>query len=99
AELRQPGLDMRETMAKLSELQAFIAEAQNAYDPGPVDRELQSLGDAMVEARPLQPAAKALQEQQLEQAARALEQARSASFDRREAGAGEPRRQQAAEGT
>ena len=67
-DLKQPGLDIRETMAKLSELQAFIAEAQQECDPEPVDRELQSLGEAMVEARPLEPAARALQEQQLERA-------------------------------
>jgi hypothetical protein len=97
AELRQPGIDMRETMAKLSELQAFVAEAQKDYDHAPVDGELQSLGEAMVEAKPLEPAGKALQEQKLEQAARALEQARSASFDRREAKAVEPRLKQSAE--
>jgi hypothetical protein len=96
-ELKQPGLDMRETMAKLSELQAFIALAQNAYDPAPADRELLSLGDAMVEARPLQPAGRALQEQELERAARALEQARSASFDPREARAVAERLKQSAE--
>jgi hypothetical protein len=96
-DLKQPGLDIRETMAKLSELQAFIAEAQQEYDPVPVDRELQSLGEAMVEARPLEPAARALQEQQLEHAAQALEQARAATFDRREAQAVEPRLKQSAE--
>lgn len=98
AELKKPGLDMRETMAKISELQAFIAEAQKEYDPEPVDRELQSLGEVMVEARPLQPAAQALQEQRLEKAARALEEARSASFDRAEAQAIGPRLDRSAAG-
>ena len=96
-DLKQPGLDIRETMAKLSELQAFIAEAQQECDPEPVDRELQALGEAMVEARPLEPAARALQEQQLERAAHALEQARTATFDRREAQAVEPRLKQSAD--
>ncbi len=96
-ELKQPGLDIRETMAKLSELQAFIALAQKEYDPVPVDRELKSLGEAMVEARPLEPAARALQEQQLEQAANALEQARTSTFDSREAQAVEPRIKQSAD--
>jgi hypothetical protein len=96
-ELKRPGLDMHQTMAKLSELQTFIAQAQKEYDAEPVDRELQSLGDAMVDARPLEPAGRALQEQQLEQAARALEQARSAAFDSREARAVEPRLKEAAE--
>ena len=96
-DLNQPGLDIRETMAKLSDLQAFIAEAQKEYDPVQVDRELQSLGQAMVEARPLEPAARALQEQQLEHAAQALEQARTATFDRRDAQAVEPRLKQSAD--
>lgn len=96
-DLKQPGLDMRETMAKLSELQAFIALAQQANDPEAVDHELRSLGDAMVEARPLQPASRALKEQQLEEAARALEAVRFGSFDQREARGVEPRLKQAAQ--
>jgi hypothetical protein len=96
-ELRQPGLDMRETMAKLSELKAYIAEFQKDNDTGPVEDALQSLGEAMVEARPLAPAGKALQAEQLQQAARALEEARSAVFEPREAQAVEPRLKQVAE--
>jgi Ca-activated chloride channel family protein len=95
-ELRRPGLDMRETMAKLSELQAFVAVAQEDYDIEAVNEELQSLGDAMLEAKPLEPAARALQKQKLDQAAMALEGARTATFDRREARAAGPRLAQSA---
>ena len=95
-ELRKPGLDMRATMAKLSDLQEFIAEKQKEYDSTMVDQELQSLGDAMLEAKPLEHSAKALKESQLEKAAQALEKARSASFDQREAQAVEPRVRQSA---
>jgi hypothetical protein len=97
SELKQPGLDMRETMAKLSALQALIAELRKDFDPGPAERELQALGEVMDEARPLQPAARALQEVQLEKAARALEQAQSASFDPREVRDVPPRLKQSAD--
>jgi hypothetical protein len=96
AELKQPGLDMRETMAKLSALEAAIAAQQRELKVGAADRQLQSLGSALAEARPLEPAGKALQESRFDQAANELESAGAARIEDREARAVQARAAEAA---
>ena len=46
-EMKQPGVDLKEALAKLSEMQAAIAAEQAKYNVGLVDGQLQSLGAAM----------------------------------------------------
>ena len=96
AEMRKPGTDGPEAMAKLSELQAALAELKKATDPTAVDQELKELGAAVSGAKPLQEAGKALQELQLNKAAEAMEKAKGAKFDPREAKATEERLKQSA---
>ena len=85
AELKQPGLDTRETMAKISALEAAIAAQQDELNLAAADQELKSLGEALGEAAPLEPAGQALREARYDQAANHLEQAGDARIEDREA--------------
>jgi hypothetical protein len=96
-ELKQPGVDEREALAKLSEMQAAIAAQQAQYNVGLVDGQLQSLGDAMVPADSLEAAGHALQEGKFEQAAQELEKLDDPELDRKEAKAVEEKLKQVAE--
>jgi hypothetical protein len=70
---KQPGVDEREALAKLSEMQAAIQAQQAQHNTALVDGELQSLGSAMSAATALEGAGRALQETKLEKAAQELE--------------------------
>jgi hypothetical protein len=95
-DLRKPGTDVPEAMAKISELQAALNELKKANDPTEVDQQLKELGGAVGGAKPLQEAGKALQDLQLNKAAEALERAKGAKFDPREAKATEDRLKESA---
>ena len=45
-EMKQPGVDVREALAKLSEMQSAIAAQQALYNVGLVDSQMKSLGEA-----------------------------------------------------
>ncbi len=95
-EMKQPGVDTKEALAKLSEMQAAVAAQQAQFNLGLVDGQLQSLGDAMVPAQSLEAAGKALQEGKYEQAAKTLETLENPELDRKEAKAVEEKMSQAA---
>ncbi len=83
-EMKQPGVDVKEALAKLSEMQASIAAQQAMYNVGMVDAQMNALGEAMASTQALESAGQALQQQKFEKAADALEQA-DPKFDRKEA--------------
>jgi hypothetical protein len=83
-EMKQPGVDVKEALAKLSEMQSSIAAQQALYNVGLVDAQMSSLGEAMASTQALESAGQALQQQKYEKAADALEQA-EAKFERKEA--------------
>jgi hypothetical protein len=83
-EMKQPGVDEREALAKLSEMEAAIQSQQAQYNAALVDGQLQSLGAAMSTAMALEGAGKALQESQLDKAAKELEQLEDPQLDRKE---------------
>lgn len=95
-EMRKPGVDLPEAMAKVSELQAALAEMKKMADPTQTDQQLKELGTAVSGAKPLEEAGKALQELKLDKAAAALDKAKGAKFDPREAKATEDRIKQTA---
>lgn len=95
-EMRKPGVDLPEAMAKVSEIQAALAEMRKAADTTQTDQQLKELGAAVSGAKPLAEAGKALQELQLGKAAEALDKAKGAKFDPREAKATEDRIKQTA---
>lgn len=83
-EMKQPGVDEREALAKLSEMEAAIQSQQAQYNSALVDGQLQSLGAAMSAAAALEGAGKALQENKLDKAAKELEQLDDPQLDRKE---------------
>ncbi len=72
-EMKQPGVDLKEALAKLSEMQAKIAAQQAQYNVGLVDAQLQSLGAAMQAAEATDAAGSALQDGKFDQAVKELE--------------------------
>jgi hypothetical protein len=95
-EMKQPGIDEREALAKLSEMQAAVQAQQAQYNTALVDGKLQSLGTAMCAATPLEGAGKALQESKLEKAAQELEKLEDPQLNRKEARAVEEKLKQVA---
>lgn len=83
-ELNQPGLDEKEFLAKLSEMQAAIQRTQAKYNIGLVDAQLQSLGSALMSANPTEAAGQALQEGKFDQAAKELEKLQGPPLDKKE---------------
>jgi hypothetical protein len=71
--MRQPGADVREALARISEMQMALSQVKAELNAPLVDGQLKELGSALREAPPLEQAGKALQESQLDRAARLLE--------------------------
>jgi len=84
-EMKQPGVDVKEALAKLSEMQAKIAAEQAQYNVGLVDAQLQSLGAAMQAAEATDAAGSALQEGKFDQAVKELEKLENPPLDKKEA--------------
>lgn len=97
-ELQQPGVDEREALAKLSEMQAAISAQQAQYNVGLVDGQLQALGEAMSAAQSLDGAGKALQDAKYDKAAKELEAMEDPQLDRKEAKSLEEKLKQVAKG-
>ncbi len=83
-EMKLPGVDTKEALAKLSEMQAAITAQQAQFNVGLVDAQMQSLGEAMASTQALQGAGQALQQGKYDKAAEQLEKAEP-KFDRKEA--------------
>lgn len=72
-EMKEPGVDARDAMAKLSEMQQSILGLQARMNVGLVDGQMRSLGEAMSAAEALESAGAALQEGKFDKAAERLE--------------------------
>jgi len=83
-EMKLPGVDTKEALAKLSEMQAAVAAQQAQFNVGLVDAQMQALGEAMASTQALQGAGQALQQGKYDKAAEQLEKAEP-KFDRKEA--------------
>jgi len=84
-EMKQPGVDLKEALAKLSEMQARIAAQQAQYNLGLVDAQLQSVGAAMGAAEATDAAGQALQDGKFDQAAKELEKLEAPPIEKKEA--------------
>ncbi len=82
-EMKLPGVDTKEALAKLSEMQAAITAQQAQFNVGLVDAQMQALGEAMASTQALEGAGKALQQGKYDMAAEQLEKA-DPKFDRKE---------------
>lgn len=96
-EMKQPGVDVKEALAKLSEMQSMIVAQQAIYNVGMVDAQLQSLGAAMMTASTTEAAGQALQEGKFDQAAKELEKLEDPPVDKKEAKSLEEKLRQAAQ--
>jgi hypothetical protein len=83
-EMKLPGVDTKEALAKLSEMQAAIAAQQAQFNVGLVDAQMEALGEAMASTQALEGAGQALQQGKYDKAAQELERAEP-KFDRKEA--------------
>jgi hypothetical protein len=83
AEMKLPGVDSREALSKLSEMQSALQTKQAQYNVGEVDAHLQSVGEALSLAERLEAAGKALAGGQFDKAAEELEKLDTPSVDRK----------------
>jgi hypothetical protein len=83
-EMKLPGVDTKEALAKLSEMQAAITAQQAQYNVGLVDAQMEALGEAMASSQALEGAGQALQQARYDSAADQLEKVEP-KFDRKEA--------------
>jgi hypothetical protein len=97
-ELKQPGVDLREALAKLSEMQAAIAAQQAQYNATTIDEQLKALGAALAPAAGLEALARALEEGKLDRAAAELEKLDEATLDKKEVRAVADKLEEAARG-
>jgi hypothetical protein len=81
-ELRQPGMEQREALARLSLMQSAVEQQQAKYNVGQVDAELQAIGQALALAEAMSEAGKALASNQLDKAADELEKLEQPQLDR-----------------
>jgi hypothetical protein len=96
-EMKEPGVDEREALAKLSEMQTEIAALQAQFNVGLVDGQLASLGAAMSASPALEGAGQALQEAKHDKAAEKLEELEDPEMTRKEAKAVEEKMKQVAD--
>ena len=81
-QLKEPSLDPREALAKLSEMEAALQEQQQQLtDPG-TEAALQAIGEAFKLAEPLSAAGQAMAEGKMDEAAKQLEKLEMPELDR-----------------
>jgi hypothetical protein len=81
-ELKQPGVDPKEALAKLSEMQAALQEQQAQLNTPAMDAQFQAVGEALSLAEPLEAAGNALSAGEMEKAAEELEKLEKPELDR-----------------
>jgi len=97
--LKEEGIDQREALAKLSEIENALLAQQAKYNVGLVDAQLSSLGEAMSASKMLEGVGAALQAGDYEQAAKKLEEiSPDAKMSQREAKATSEKMDQVAKG-
>jgi hypothetical protein len=80
--LKEPGVDQREALAKLSQMQSVLEQQQSKQNVGQVDAQLQAIGEALALAEAMAEAGKALASKQLDKAAEELEKLELPQLDR-----------------
>lgn len=96
-EMKEPGVDLREALAKLSEMQSAIQAQQAQYNVELVDAQLESLGSGMSLSTALAEAGKSLVEAKFDKAAEELEQLDEPPLERKEAKAVEEQMKKSAQ--
>ncbi len=84
-EMKEPGVDLREALAKLSEMQSELQAVAAELNVAGNDEQLKSIGEALQSADALKSAGEALQNSQHKQAADELAKLDNPQLDRKEA--------------
>lgn len=82
--MRLPGVELRDALETISEMQERLQQEQAQYNESLMDAQLQSLGGALMAASDFQGAGSRLEEQEFEKAAEELEQLEQVNLQRRE---------------
>jgi hypothetical protein len=82
AEMKQPGVDARDALAKLSEMQSMLQQRQAEFNLAQVDAQLQAVGEALSLAEATAPAGKALAAGEMSKAADELDKLEPPKLDR-----------------
>ncbi|HQU46988.1 MAG: hypothetical protein B7Z74_02785, partial [Deltaproteobacteria bacterium 21-66-5] len=97
AQMKEPGVDLREALAKLSDMQSAIQAQQAQYNVELVDAQLESLGSGMSLSQALAEAGKSLVEAKFDKAAEELEKLEEPPLERKEAKAVEEQMKKSAQ--
>lgn len=83
-EMKEPGVDLREALAKLSEMQSALQAAAAEFNVAATDEEMKAIGEALQSAEALQEAGKSLSQGQYDKAAEQLAKLDNPKLDRKE---------------
>lgn len=83
-EMKEPGVDLREALAKLSEMQSALQTVAAEFNVAATDEQMKAIGEALQSAESLQEAGQALQAGQYDQAAEQLAKLDNPKLDRKE---------------
>ncbi len=83
-ELKDPNVDQREALAKLSEMQAALTAAAAALDVQQIDAQLQALAEALAVADAMQAASQSLRGSEYDKAAKELEKIDASSMSKKQ---------------
>jgi hypothetical protein len=82
--MKLPGVELKEALEKISEMQERMAQEQAEYNESLMDAQLKSVGGAMMAASDFQGAGSKLEEQEYDAAAEELEQLEQVNLQRKE---------------
>ena len=82
--MKLPGVELKEALEKISEMQEKMAQEQAEYNESLMDAQLKSVGGAMMAASDFQGAGSKLEQQDYEAAAEELEQLEQVNLQRKE---------------
>ena len=82
--MKEPGIDVREALAKLSEMQSALQAVAAQFNVAATDEQMQAIGEALQSAEALQPAGQALQAGEYNKAADELAKLDNPQLDRKE---------------
>ncbi len=96
-EMKEPGVDVREALAKMSEMQAALQAVAAQFNVAATDEQMKAIGEALQSAEALQQAGQALQDGKYEKAADELAKLENPKLDRKESRAVSDKLQKASE--
>ncbi len=96
-EMKEPGVDVREALAKMSEMQTALQAVAAQFNVAATDEQMKAIGEALQSAEALQQAGQALQDGQYEKGAEELAKLEDPKLDRKESRAVSEKLQKASE--